>query len=204
MSMTTPRRWSGIASMIGSPVFPFALLLHPTRAIGTSSTLVHVLVSAALVLLLLGLPGFYLGQKTWMKNLGLIGVLIAGIGTLLQVGYVLVDGFLAPAAAPSASSSVLGTADVHLLFLSSVGPLALLVLLIEFWFVVGSLLFAVETVQAHVFPRWAGLLLSGAVLFGTQILLPSFVTDLGAALLGLAFPEMGYVLMFQAGNEVEP
>ena len=35
--MTTQLRWSGIASMIGGLVFPFTLLLHPTRATGTSS-----------------------------------------------------------------------------------------------------------------------------------------------------------------------
>ena len=92
-------------------------------------------------------------------------------------------------------------ADVHLLFLRSVGPLAPLVLVSEFVFVGGYLLFGQQIMRAEVFPRWVGLLLmSGAVLFGTQILLPMFVADLGAALLGLAFLEIGYVLLSKVGN----
>ena len=205
MKMTIQLRWSSLASMIGGLVFPFALLLHPTHATNTFYTPIHILIGVTLVLLLLGLPAVYVGQKTRRRNDGLlIGVLLASIGTALQVSYVLVDGFLAPAMTSSFPSSTLSPADVHLLFLRSVGPLALLVLVSEFVFVGGYLLLGQQTMRAEMFPRWVGLLLiSGAVLFGTQILLPMFVAELGAALLGVAFLEIGYAHLFQAGNEQE-
>lgn len=180
-------RWSGFPlRFIATPNICDEYVLYPGA----------YLIGTALFLLLLGLPGSYPGQKTRMKNMELISVSIASIGTVLQVGYVLVDGFLSPAAAASAPSSVVSTTDVHVLFLRSIGPLALLILVSEFLFVGGYLLFGVQIVHTHTFPQWAGLLLlSGAVLFGTQILLPMFVADPGAALFGLAFLEIGYAFL---------
>ncbi len=198
--MTKHVRWSGILSIPGGIMFPFAFLLHLFRATDTFYTPVHVLVGASMVLLLLGLPGLYFGQKARMRDVGLIGVLIACIGTIMQVGYFLVDGFLAPRTALFEPSSLYAV-DVHLGPLGIVGQVAIVVLLCELCFAVGYLMFAMETLRAHVFPFWAGLvLLSGALLFGAQILLPPFVAELGAALFGLGFIEMGYVLFFEGGE----
>jgi hypothetical protein len=190
--------WSGNLSSLGGIVFPFAFLLHPLRA---TDTFILRCMSWP-VLLLLGLPGLYLGQKARMRDVGLIDVLIVCIGTIMQVGYLFVDGFLAPRIASSAPSPWYAV-DVHMGLLGSGGQVAIVVvvLLFELCFVVGYLMFAMETLRAHVFPRWAGLvLLSGALLFGAQILLPPFVAELGVALFGLGFIEMGYVLFFKGGE----
>lgn len=187
-------RWGSIASMIGGVVFPFAFLSHPAHATNPSYTLVHILMSSALGLLLLGLPGLYNQQKARMGSLGLTGILIACLGTLLQVGYVLVDGFLAPTRAPTVPA--IYAADVHMALLYSLGSVAIVVPLIELCFLVGYLLLALQILRARLFPRWAGLLLvSGALLVSSQILLPPFAASLGAALLGLGFIELGYVLV---------
>jgi hypothetical protein len=130
-----------------------------------------------------------------MRSFGLFGVLIACLGTVLQGGYMLVDGFLAPIRASGVPATYAG--DVHMAFLYSLGPVALVVPLIELCFLVGYLLLALQILRACLFPRWAGLLLvSGALLVSSQILLPPFAASLGAALLGLGFIEIGYVLLF--------
>ena len=55
-----------------------------------------------------------------------------------------------------------------------------LVPFIELCFLAGYLLLALEILRARLFPRWVGLVLvSGALLVSSQILLPSFVASLG-------------------------
>ena len=44
------------------------------------------------------------------------------------------------------------------------------------------------------------MLLRGGLFFGIQIVLPTFVTDLGASLLGLEFIELEYFLFPKAGK----
>ena len=202
--MTKQLRWSGIPGMIGGVVLPFAFLLHPTVALdqirSTPYTPVHVLAGAALALLLVGLLGMYARQGTGIKRLGVLGVLIACVGTVFEIGYLLVDGFIAPMLASSAPANLHAT-DVHVLLGRSIGPVAATFPLFELCFVVGYLMLALATLDARIFPRWTGYwLLAGALLFGPLTLLPPFVTDLGAALVGLGFIEMGYVLLFKTGD----
>ncbi len=193
--------WSGIPCIIGGIVFPFALLQHPIVALGqihnTPYTLVHVLAGTALGLLLVGLFALYARSGTGMKPLGRFGVLIASIGTVFEIAYLLIDGFGAPTLALASPAPLQGV-DAHAVLLKSLGPVGMMFLLFELCFVVGYLMLALAKLDAHVFPRWTGVwLLSGALLFGLQTLLPQFVVDLGAALLGLGFIEMGFVLFFK-------
>jgi len=204
MSMTKQLRWSGIPSILGGLVLPFAFLLHPTGALDqlrrTPYTLVHILAGTALLLLLLGLFGAFAREGTEIKRVGLLGLLIACIGTVFEIGYLLVDGFVAPGLVSSVPAH-LHAADVHTLLVGSLGPVGVTFPLFELCFVAGYLMVAFAILDAHVFPRWTGLwLFGGALLFGPLTLLPPFVADLGAALLGLGFIEIGYILFFKKGE----
>ena len=90
-----------------------------------------------------------------MQSLRRTSGLIVSIGTFFLISYVLVDGFLTPAIISSASStfSMRNAVNVHLLFLSQLGPFALLVLFAVVWFVLSYLVFGLEPIRTPLFPR---------------------------------------------------
>src|SRR3954453_2388435 len=96
-------RWCGIALIAAGVLMVVATLLHPSRETATTivaseSRLVaaHVVYTLAwLLLVLLGLPGFYAAQRGGMGRLGLVGFLTAFSGTYL-IAVTGNFGFLAP------------------------------------------------------------------------------------------------------------
>ena len=95
-------RWCGMALVVAGPLIVAAALLHPSREtaatiIASESRLVaaHVLFTLYGVLVMLGLPGLYAAHRGGMGRLGLIGFLVAMLGTYLiaVTGYF---GFMAP------------------------------------------------------------------------------------------------------------
>lgn len=169
-------RWSGVASILGGLTFPFSFLVHPARnegsIHGTSYAAIHMMAGVSLLLLLVGLLGISATQAKMTQVLGRIGFLFAFIATILEMVYVILDGFMNPMSVTS---------------MSFVGV----------FFTVGYMIFAVVTLSAHVFPRWGAVfLLVGALLFSPQTVVPSFAESLGAAMLGLGFIELGYRLLF--------
>lgn len=93
-------RWSGLTSMVGGLVLPFAFLVHPTRiavqAYNPIYTGVHVLAAVALVLLLITLFHLYTAQPGGSPSLRRRGWLLASSGLILEIGFLLVDGFVSP------------------------------------------------------------------------------------------------------------
>lgn len=174
--MTQRLRWSGVASILGGLTFPFYLLLHPAHDEGSihsaSYAAIHVIAGVSSLLLLVGLLGIYAAQAKMTQIVGRIGFLFAFIATILEMVYVVLDGFMNPLSITS---------------MSLVGVL----------FTLGYMVFAVVTFSAHVFPRWGAVfLMIGALLFSPQTMVPSFVESLGDAMLGLGFIEIGYRLLF--------
>ena len=95
------------------------------------------------VLLLLGLPALYARQATQVRWIGLVGLVIIWLDTLifpvLQGGI----GGLVPALTPPD-------------FLYIIGPLT----------IIGTLLFGIMTIRARVFPRWLGFCLFVGYMLG--------------------------------------
>jgi hypothetical protein len=193
-------RWSGLTSMVGGLVLPFAFLMHPTRiAVQADNPIyrgIHVLAAIAFVLLLITLFHLYMSQTTGgSSSLRRLGCLLVCSGSILEIGFFLVDGFVTPVLASTAPLSS-RLVEGHLLLFQHIGLLAAALPLIEGCFAVGAIIIALMILQTQIFPRWTGVwLLGGGVLFGLQMVLPPFVADLSVALLGLGFLEIGYHLV---------
>src|SRR5918995_5133665 len=89
-SLTALLRWSGLALVAGGLLLVVATALHPSRE--TPATILqaevrlvaaHVLFTLSSLLVLLGLPGLYGAKSVWMGRLGLVGFLLAFLGTML-------------------------------------------------------------------------------------------------------------------------
>ena len=144
-------------------------------------------VAAALInlsdgmLLLLGLPALYVRQARQVRWIGLVGLIIIWLDTLvfpvLQGGI----GGLVPALTPPD-------------FLYIIGPLT----------IIGTLLFGIVTIRAHVFPVWLGLCLFVGYMPGLLGFIfldksAAFVGLLGIVLYWLSLSAFGVVLFSQPG-----
>jgi hypothetical protein len=94
-------RWSGLASMVGGPLFAVGVAIHPLRhgqAVNASPySAIHVLIAVALMLVLFGLVGLYTRQSEPLGKLGLYGFTLAFIGNVWTYGLLITEGFLWPA-----------------------------------------------------------------------------------------------------------
>ncbi len=194
MSSSNLIRWSGLAAMLAGVLLLVAALLdlavdpgEPTSVRVTTG--VYSFQSAvnllALVLLLIGLVGLYARQSEAAGLLGLVGFLVAFLGTALATGFRWAILFMAPSLAVAAPG-----------FLNEGPPPGFFLMLITF--AVGWLLFGVATLRARVYPRAPAItLIVGAVLS----LLPLPLVDI---VLATAVAWMGYVLFMERGATAEP
>ena len=134
------------------------------------------------VLLLLGLPALYVRQASQVRWIGLVGLIIIWLDTLifpvLQGGI----GGLVPALTPPD-------------FLYIIGPLT----------IIGTLMFGIMTIRARVFPHWLGFcLFVGYILavIGAIFLEKSapFIGLFGIALYWLSLSAFGVVLFSRPGT----
>jgi len=129
------------------------------------------------VLLLLGLVGLYARQSEAAGILGLVGFVAAVFGTVLVVGAIWAQLFVAPFLAIEAPR-VLDTKPTGMLALGF--TLTFLVFLPLGW-----LLFGIAALRARVYPRAAAILLIvGAVIGALPIPLSEIVLDVAVAWLG--------------------
>ncbi len=133
------------------------------------------------VLLLLGLPALYARQATQLRWIGLVGLIIIWLDVLifpvLQGGI----GGLVPALMPPD-------------FLYIIGPLT----------IIGTLLFGIMTIRAHVFPRWLGFCLFVGYILGVIGIIfleksVPFIGLLGILLYWLSLSAFGVVLFSRPG-----
>lgn len=186
MKLTNLIRRSGLAAVLAAVLLLVSDILEllvfgfeNVSAIAAMGIYVFVTtgVLLAALLLSLGLIGLYASQTEAAGSLGLLGFLMAFVGTVLLAGFFWAQEFFAlvvAEAAPGLLDNVPGW-----LYFGSVMTFSL--------FALGWLLFGVATFKARIYPRWAALLLMiGAVLIIFPLPVPSVVFDVAVAWLGLA------------------
>jgi hypothetical protein len=104
-----------------------------------------------LLLVLLGLPGLYAGQRRGVGRLGLVGLLTAFSGTYL-IAVTGNFGFLAPVLAKQ-SPAVLDSIGQYL-------PVLIINGLAASFFMIGYLLFGVAMIRTATLPRWSAFLVA--------------------------------------------
>ena len=176
---------AGVLTIIGELV-GFGIYFEEDQAVAATTfsfALTFWLFMLGSVLLLGGLVAVYVYQSEEAGLLGVVGFVVAFLGTALIVGANWAQVFVAPFLA----------ANVPQIF--ELGPPgSLLVTFITQG--VGWLLFGIATLRAGVFPRWAAILLSvGAVL-------SFFPVPLSGIVLSAAVIWLGFILL--TGRGVAP
>ena len=164
---------SGVLGVIGDLLGLVVDLEDPVSATTASYTVVFLLYLISTALLLLGLVGFYTSQSQAAGILGLVGFLVAFLGTVLLAGALWFELFITPALATEAPGLL--EAELGL-------PGFILMLLFG---AVGWVLFGVATLRAGVYPRWAGvLLIVGGVIAFFPLPLVGIIFSVTVAYLG--------------------
>jgi hypothetical protein len=198
MKMLTEKliRWSGVISVLAGAFYALAAFLHPVgedlAAINHPNWApAHLLYWVAVVLIQLGLVGLYARQADRIGWLGLIGFVLAFIGTAFVGAIVFMVAALLPLIAAT-SPAVINQATT---------PPVFAVLILVLGYGLGYILFGVATMRAGVLPRWSGLLLiigvslfmiSEAPLFDRM--LSHVIVTLGDIVFGLGLAWMGFAL----------
>lgn len=173
---------SGVLSAIGDLLGLVVDLENPLSATTPSYSIVFFLYLLSTALLLLGLVGLYTSQSQAAGILGLVGFLVAFLGTVLLVGALWFELFITPALAAEAPELV--EAELGL-------PGFILMLLFG---AVGWVLFGVATLRAGVYPRWA------AVLLIVGGLLAFFPLPLAGIIFSIAVAWLGFILFTGRGE----
>ncbi len=149
-------------------------MLHGSRPSGTF-VVQQLLFLLATVLVLFGLFGLYASQSEAAGVMGLVGFLLAFLGTALLAGLSWAQAFVVP---------FIATRSPALLESEPLGSI-----LSFLAFTAGWLVFGIATLRARVYPRAAAIvLIVGAVLPFVSFILPAsaFVFGIGVGWLGFA------------------
>jgi uncharacterized membrane protein (DUF485 family) len=167
----------------------FALTMSETMAVATHSVR-NGLALIAMYALLIALTGLYAQQATAAGRLGLIGYLVAALGTLLIAGDWWYEAFVVPLIASEAP---------ELLRTAVSGSILIGAALTFGSFALGWVLFGIASYRARVFPRGAaGLMVVGGIV-GILALSPPFQIPLA-----LAVGWMGWSLLNPVMRDVAP
>ncbi len=194
MSSSNLIRLAGLAALISGVLAAIGDLLRlvvdvedPGSATTASYAIVFLLYLISTALLLLGLVGLYISQSQAAGILGLVGFLVAFLGTVLLAGALWFELFITPALATEAPGLL--EAELGL-------PGFILMLLFG---TVGWVLFGVATLRAGVYPRWAAILLivGGAIAF--------FPLPLAGIIFSVTVAYLGFLLFTgQVGSDEQP
>ena len=196
MSTAKLIHWSGLISILAGLLYALGALLHPVgedlTAYGSPTWVpAHQVYWVSAMLMLFGLLGLYARQVEKAGWLGLVGFVLAFIGT------VLVDSIFLMA------STVIHLVAVQApaLFDQTAAPPAFGVLVVVVGYILGYILFGIATMRAGVLPRGSGLLLIiGSAMFMISEAVPlnaSFshlIVTLGDVIFGAGFVWMGFAL----------
>ena len=194
MSSSNLIRLAGLAALISGVLAAIGDLLRlvvdvedPGSATTASYAIVFLLYLISTALLLLGLVGLYTSQSQAAGILGLVGFLVAFLGTVLLAGALWFELFITPALATEAPGLL--EAELGL-------PGFILMLLFG---TVGWVLFGVATLRAGVYPRWEAILLivGGAIAF--------FPLPLAGIIFSVTVAYLGFLLFTgQVGSDEQP
>lgn len=206
MNRFTPHliRWSGLVGLLAGVLYAAGAWLHP---LGESVDAVlnprwipsHIVYWIAVLLLQFALIGLYAFQAEKAGKLGLVGFVLAFIGTSIVSSILIYVSAVAPLIASEAQPIFerAMTMPGYLQFLFVAG------------FGLGYVLFGLATVRAAVYPRWSGLLLIiGVTLFIVAEATPlaegvaHALITVGDTLFGLGLAAMGYALWSKKGDLV--
>lgn len=173
-------RWGGLAALASAAVSVMGDILRlfvdvesAGAATGISYALVFWSYLIGSILLLLGLVSLYVSQSEAASVLGLVGFLVAFVGTTLLVGALWFELFITPALAaeaPELAEAELGLAGFILVLLAGA---------------LGWVLFGAATLRARVYPRGAAvLLIVGGLVAFTPIPLAGIVFSGAVAWMG--------------------
>lgn len=172
---------SGVASVIGDLLRLFVDVESAESATTAPYAFVFLMYLVGAALLLIGLVGIYASQSEEAGVLGLVGFLVAFLGTVLLAGTLWFELFITPALAveaPRLAEAELGLAGFILSFLLVV---------------LGWLLFGAATLRARVYPRWP------AVLLIVGVVVSFFPIPLSGVVFSVAVAWMGFVLFTRTG-----
>ena len=164
-------RWSGIALIVGAALLGAAIVIVSLKPVMNQvfSPGIGLLFLIASIFLLLSLPGMYTRQANSAGWLGLAGYILLQAGILLLV--------------------LLAATPILYPALKTASGENLVVFVLGIALTLGLLLTGIATIQAHVFPRVAGILLLAATLgfffdFFVAEFLPPLAGQLGSAIFG--------------------
>ncbi|MDQ6791503.1 MAG: hypothetical protein M3075_12770 [Candidatus Dormibacteraeota bacterium] len=152
----------------------------------------HVLYWVAYLMLTAGLPGLFFGQLEQIGKAGVVGFLLALVGSALTMAVSLITAHVLPV-----TISMFGTAATLTQLIQPGGKLNSLlvpVVLTALTFFPGYILFGVASARARVFPSWCGwLIAAGATLIiaaaaGPPARVP---VSIGSVLMGAAWLGFG-------------
>ena len=194
-------RWSGLALAVGGvgialfliTVYPLGNFFDPHVLAMGQSILAHTFHWIGATFALLGLVGWHVRQKAETRALGLIGFILAFIGTSMSLVGGVSAGYIFP---------IFATTDPEMFH--PTGPLFSSASAAPFFlgfgaFTLGYVLLGIATIRAKILPGWAAILvIAGAILFNLPPQpvgpVPTFVTLLGAILYGAGTVWIGLAL----------
>jgi hypothetical protein len=196
-------RLSGLFLVLAGLLAAISWIFHPLTPDqhsmqSTRWLIVHGLAGIGVLLSVPGLVGLYVRLSDEGGVLGLIGFILAAIGTALFAGAIL---FIEVGTLPFIAT--LGNAEE---LLESAPPTFIAIFAATFiTFAVGFILLGLVTLRSTILPRWAGLLLLiGAPLFVFPVPpAPVIVNTIGAVLFGLGYVWLGYALWTDTSSVTE-
>lgn len=189
---------SGVAAIASGLLFGLVQLIHPPGTLAAVETgqwlLAHLVTFAFAILALPGLTGIYLRQAEQTRWWGFVGYLALAGAFVLMICFAFYEAFVAPGLVFMSPEYV---ADGLAILEGGVGPLFLgpLYQVNGALYMLGGLIFALVTLRAGVFPRWAsGLLLAGLLLTLSAAVVPAMARP-SAVVFGLGFAALGWALI---------
>lgn len=196
--MTTERahRLAGSAAILAGALFVIVQLVHPEDSLEAMTSdrwlVAHILTFLFPVFGLLGLTGIQLRQLEQSGRVGLVGSLGLFGAFVLMVCFGFYEAFIAPVLAteaPAYAVEALGLLE------GESGPtyLGTMYQINGALYLLGGLTFAVATLRARVYPRWAGgLVLAGLLATASTAIVPAMARP-SAVVFGLGFAALGLV-----------
>lgn len=196
MSTKNLIRWNGLISLSAGLLYALGALLHPVGegliAIDNPNWIsAHLIYWVSILLMHLGLVGIFARQAKHMGWLGLIGFVLAFVGTALVGSIVLVASTILP---------VIAANSPEIFDLTATLP-DFLIPVFVLGFGLGWILFGFASMRAGILPRWSGLLVAiGVTLFVISEAIPlgtslaHILVTGGDLIFGLGLVWMGYAL----------
>ena len=190
-------KWNGVLTVGAGITFILVSILIDLAVYGVFTTWAFVFLLAHFLTawMLLSLTGMYLSQIEALGGLGVIGYILAFVGTSVTGGVMFYSFVLASLGQElgqyyGPGARVGGLADAVMIF-SGVALLS------------GWMIFGVACMLAKQYPRWIGFLLGFGLILGLPLRLPiPGGRSLGFGVWGIGFISMGY-LMWKKGNLAE-